>query len=42
MWRFIDRVRFYTTTENYADIDDLVRRVKRRLAEQRLKLSGSN
>jgi hypothetical protein len=31
--RFIDRVRFYTTTENYADGDDLVRRVKRRLAE---------
>jgi len=31
--RFIDRVRFYTTTENYADVDDLVRRVKRRLAE---------
>ena len=31
--RFIDRVRFYTTTENYADVDDLVRRVRRRLSE---------
>jgi hypothetical protein len=31
--RFIDRVRFYTTTENYADVHDLVRRVRRRLAE---------
>lgn len=31
--RFIDRVRFYTTTENYTDVDDLVRRVKRRLGE---------
>jgi hypothetical protein len=31
--RFIDRVRFYTTTENYADVGDLVRRVRRRLQE---------
>lgn len=31
--RFIDRVRFYTTTENYASIDDLTRRVRRRLHE---------
>ena len=31
--RFIDRVRFYTTTENYSDADDLARRVKRRLEE---------
>jgi hypothetical protein len=29
--RFIERVRFYTTTENYTDSDDLVRRVRRRL-----------
>ena len=31
--RFIERVRFYTTTENYSDVDDLARRVKRRLGE---------
>jgi hypothetical protein len=31
--RFIDRVRYCTTTENYADVDDLVRRVRRRLHE---------
>jgi hypothetical protein len=30
---FIERVRFYTTTENYADVDDLVRRLRRRLHE---------
>jgi hypothetical protein len=31
--RFIERVRFYTTTENYADVDDLARRLRRRLQE---------
>lgn len=31
--RLIERVRFYTTTENYTDADDLVRRVHRRLNE---------
>jgi hypothetical protein len=31
--RFIERVRFYTTTENYADVHDLTRRVKRRIGE---------
>lgn len=31
--RFIERVRFFITTENYADTDDLVRRVVRRLHE---------
>ncbi|WP_432874836.1 DUF4062 domain-containing protein [Kribbella sp. CA-245084] len=31
--RFIDRVRYSLTTENYADIEDLVRRVGRRLDE---------
>jgi hypothetical protein len=31
--RFIDRVRFYTTTETYSGVDDLVRRVRRRLHE---------
>jgi hypothetical protein len=31
--RFIDRVRTFVVTENYADADDLVRRVQRRLQE---------
>jgi hypothetical protein len=31
--RFIERVRFYITTENYRDDDDLVRRVRRRMEE---------
>lgn len=31
--RFIDRVRYSLTTENYADVADLVRRVDRRLDE---------
>lgn len=31
--RFIERVRFYITTENYSDSGDLVRRVRRRLQE---------
>lgn len=31
--RLIERVRFHTTTENYVDVDDLVRRVRRRLHE---------
>jgi hypothetical protein len=30
---FLERVRFYTTTENYAGTDDLIRRVRRRLEE---------
>jgi hypothetical protein len=29
--RFIERVRFFVTTENYTDVADLVRRVRRRL-----------
>jgi uncharacterized protein DUF4062 len=31
--RFIDRVRTFVVTENYADVEDLVRRVRRRLRE---------
>jgi hypothetical protein len=31
--RFIDRVRVFVTTESYRDVDDLVRRVRRRLHE---------
>jgi len=31
--RFIDRVRTFVVTENYADLEDLVRRVRRRLRE---------
>jgi hypothetical protein len=31
--RFLERVRFYTTTENYRDVDDLARRLRRRLHE---------
>lgn len=31
--RFIERVRFFITTENYSDADDLARRVRRRLHE---------
>jgi hypothetical protein len=31
--RFIERVRFHNTTETYADVDDLARRVRRRLHE---------
>jgi hypothetical protein len=31
--RFIDRVRVFVTTESYRDLDDLVRRVRRRLHE---------
>lgn len=31
--RFIDRVRFFVTTENYADANDLARRVRRRLEQ---------
>lgn len=31
--RFIERVRFFVTTEDYADPDDLARRVRRRLEE---------
>lgn len=31
--RFIERVRFYITTENFSDVNDLVRRVQRRLEE---------
>lgn len=31
--RFIDRVRFFTTTENYTNVDDLARRAKRRLED---------
>jgi hypothetical protein len=31
--RFIDRVRFFTTTENYSDAADLARRVRRRLEQ---------
>jgi len=31
--RFIDRVRAFITTESYRDVDDLVRRVRRRLHE---------
>jgi hypothetical protein len=31
--RFIERVRFFVTTEDYADADDLARRVRRRLEE---------
>jgi hypothetical protein len=29
--RFIDRIQFYVTSESYSDIDDLARRVRRRL-----------
>jgi hypothetical protein len=31
--RFIERIRVFVTTESYADVDDLVRRVSRRLHE---------
>ena len=31
--RFIDRVRFFVTSENYSDAEDLARRVQRRLEE---------
>jgi hypothetical protein len=31
--RLIERVRFYITTENFSDVDDLARRVQRRLEE---------
>ena len=31
--RFIDRVRFFVTTENYTEVADLARRVRRRLEE---------